>query len=525
MIAPADLRRRLKAGDELAFLDLREEGPFSRAQPLFAVNLPLSRLELDVARLVPRRGVPVALFDDGEGLAERGRRVLGNLGYTDVDVVAGGLAAWQAAGGEVFRDVNVPSKAFGEWVEHHCHTPMIDALALKRLLDSGGDVVVLDSRPFNEYRAMTIPTSVDCPGAELVLRARGAAPSPDTLVVVNCAGRTRSIIGAQSLINAGLPNPVKALENGTIGWHLAGLELELGACRRAPPPSSADLAWARTVAADVARRTGVRTIDAAQLARFEAEDVSLFRFDVRSPEEYIAGHATTFASAPGGQLVQATDEFVGIRGARLVLADDDGVRAAMTASWLRQLGWDHVFVLDGGLAGRIDAVGPAAPEPRLSLPGLAVDEVAALLAKGVAQVVDLARSPAYLAGHIPGAWFAIRSRFAQDLGALPPSELLILTSPDGRLGANAVADAAEATGRDIVGSLAGGTQAWVASGRSLEAGPTRLASPPDDIYRRPYEGTDNSDAAMRAYIDWELELVAQIRRDGTANFRPLPCSR
>ena len=60
------------------------------------------------------------------------------------------------------------------------------------------------------------------PGAELVLRARELAPDPATRIIVNCAGRTRSIIGTQSLINAGIENPVSALRNGTIGWTLAG---------------------------------------------------------------------------------------------------------------------------------------------------------------------------------------------------------------------------------------------------------------------------------------------------------------
>ncbi len=74
---------------------------------------------------------------------------------------------------------------------------------------------------------------------------------------------------------------------------------------------------------------------------------TLYRFDVRSPEEYAAGHSAGFISAPGGQLVQANDEWIGVRGARLVLFDDDGVRARMTASWLVQMGWD-ALVLEAG---------------------------------------------------------------------------------------------------------------------------------------------------------------------------------
>ena len=78
---------------------------------------------------------------------------------------------------------------------------------------------------------MSIPTGISVPGAELVLRARELAPRPETTLIVNCAGRTRSIIGTQSLVNAGIPNPVYALRNGTIGWTLAGQELEHGRSR------------------------------------------------------------------------------------------------------------------------------------------------------------------------------------------------------------------------------------------------------------------------------------------------------
>ena len=121
---------------------------------------------------------------------------------------------------------------------------------------SGADMVVVDSRPFDEFQRVSIPSATNVPGAELVLRIHDIAPSPDTLVVVNCAGRTRSIIGAQSLINAGLPNKVVALRNGTMGWTLAGLMPDSGKTRRFTEPSSGGLAWAKSAAER--RRQAVR---------------------------------------------------------------------------------------------------------------------------------------------------------------------------------------------------------------------------------------------------------------------------
>src|SRR4029079_15342139 len=167
--------------------------------------------------------------------------------------------------------VNVPSKAFGEFVEHASETPNIGPDELHRLIQDGADIVVLDSRPLDEYRRVSIPTATSVPGAEFVLRVRDLAPSPDTLVVVNCAGRTRSIIGAQSLINAGVPNKVVALRNGTMGWSLAGFACDRGKDNRAPAVSHGGLAFAKAAAEAVARKLEIRSIDEATLERWRTD--------------------------------------------------------------------------------------------------------------------------------------------------------------------------------------------------------------------------------------------------------------
>src|SRR5262245_9699156 len=231
------IKSMLGDGQELALVDLREEMIFAERHLLWARSIPLSRLELNFARLAPRGATRIVLCDDDDGLAERAAVILVGAGYTDISCLAGGVAAWADAGFELFSGVNVPSKAFGEFVEHENATPSISANELDELIRARTDMVVLDSRPFDEYRRVSIPTATNVPGAELVLRICDLAPSPDTLVVVNCAGRTRSIIGAQSLINAGVPNRVVALRNGTMGFSLAGFTCEHGKEKRAPAPS------------------------------------------------------------------------------------------------------------------------------------------------------------------------------------------------------------------------------------------------------------------------------------------------
>ena len=520
-VSSAEVRAALRDREEIALLDVREEDPFAQSHPLWAANLPLSRLELESWGRIPRRDTRVVVYDDGEGFAERALDRLRSLGYTDVRQLEGGLAGWRASGGELFRDVNVPSKSFGELVESRRHTPSLSAEEVQALLASKADVVVLDARRFDEYQTMNIPGSVSVPGGELVLRARELAPNPATRVIVNCAGRTRSIIGTQSLVNAGLPNPVAALRNGTIGWTLASQALEHGAARRFPwevRPSHHDAA--RAAAADVARRAGGSWIDVATLLRWLREGHrTTYRFDVRTPEEYAAGHTQGFRNAPGGQLVQETDVHAPVRGARIVLSDDDGVRAPMAASWLAQMGW-QVAVLDpSGPAAGAQETGPDhAPQPvPAAVRSVTPDTLADWLASGDVAVVDVTASANYVKRHVPGAWFAIRSKLPDALFRLGAPRRIVLTCGSSLLARFAASDIEPLTTSEVW-VLEGGTAAWVAAGQPIESGESRLLSQRTDRYRRPYEGTDNATAAMQAYLDWEFGLVEQLGRDGTHHF-------
>jgi rhodanese-related sulfurtransferase len=517
IVSPCDLRGMLDDGGELAVVDVREELIFSQSHLLLARSVPSSRFELKFAQLVPRRATRVVLCDDGDGPAERAAAILLRNGYTDVRILAGGVVAWGAAGFELFSGVNVPSKAFGEYVEHINGTPSIAASELEKLLRDGADLVVLDSRPFDEYAHVSIPTATNVPGAELVLRAREIAPAPQTTLVVNCAGRTRSIIGAQSLINAGVPNAVVALRNGTMGWSLAGFTCDSGKNRRAPAVSSKTLDWARSAAQRVAQSCGVKRIDRTTLDAWRADgERTLYVFDVRDPAEYRAGHLPGAISAPGGQLVQATDQYVGTLGARIVLVDDAEVRAAMTGSWRRQMGFADVFIFAG--------TGTETHAPEIPIlqndgpPDAAIDcaGLSELLSRNAATVVDLSLSRNYLARHIPGAWFAIRTRLARAFEKIPIHTMLVLTSEDGAVARLAVAEAVDLLGRPVR-FLDGGNAAWQAAGNALSAG-AKMADDVVDQWRKPYERTGDTRAAMAEYLAWETDLLPRIERDGSLKF-------
>jgi rhodanese-related sulfurtransferase len=509
-VSPAAVRAMLTDGGELALIDLREELEFSSNHLLWARSVPLSRLELRFARLVPRRTTRIVLCDDNDCLVERAAAILARAGYTDISGLDGGVSGWERAGFVLFSGVHVPSKAFGEFIEHDCDTPSVSATELDAMMRDGTNLVVLDSRPFEEYARVSIPRGVNVPGAELVLRARDIAPSSDTTIVVNCAGRTRSIIGAQSLINAGMPNKVVALRNGTMGWHLAGLNCDSGKSACAPRPSEGGLAWAKAAAAQVARRFGIERIEHATLDRSRNEQTrTLYINDVRNPAEYAAGHVPGALSAPGGQLVQATDTYAGTLGARIVLCDDAEVRAVMTASWLRQMGWKDVFVLPA--AG--DETGHSSPEiiGEISI-GRSIDcrALAAFIDKNAATVIDLSLSPAYRRGHIPGSWFAIRSRLARALKVIPPRGDIVFTSEDGVLAGFAASDIDARW-------LQGGNAAWKAAGLPLST-EEKMADEPVDVWLKPYERPNDHQAAMNAYLSWEVDLLDRIKRDGTTNF-------
>jgi len=522
MIDPAELKSSLHDGGEIALLDAREEVPFDARHLLMAACVPLGRLELLVDACVPRRSARVVWCDDGEGLAQRAAARMASFGYTDVSVLAGGIAAWEAAGFRIYSGVHVPSKAFAEVVEHEAGTPWITAEQLKTLIDAKADIALFDSRSYEEFHGNSIPTAISVPGAELVYRFADLVPSPETTVVVNCGGRTRSIIGAQSLINAGVPNTVVSLKNGTQAWHLAGFQVLKGSTARPPAVSPAGHASARAAADRVAERFGIARIDAATLARWQADSAArtLYVFDVRTPEEYSAGHIPGMKNVPGGQLVQETDRHAATWGARVVLVDDDGVRAVMTAHWMKQMGWDvAAMTVDMRAQGR--ETGAWTPHvlnlDRVTIPTIDAASLRQRMQAGGVSVVDVDWSRDYRDGHIPGAWYGIRARLDAILPQLPSSDTVVFTSADGVLARLAAADARGIASMPVL-ALDGGTAAWHAAGFPLEQGATRMATSPDDIRLRAREQAGNVEDAMQAYLSWEIDLADQMAADDDQRF-------
>ena len=525
-IGEPELKSSLHDDSEIALLDARDAVPYSYRHLRMASCSPLSRLEMMIDASVPRRSTRVVWCDDGEGLARRAAERMRSLGYTDVSMLSGGITAWAAAGFRIYSGVHVPSKAFAEVVEHAAGTPWVSVEQLKEWIDAKADIVLLDSRSYEEFHGNSIPTAVSVPGAELVYRFADLVPSPETTAVVNCGGRTRSIIGAQSLITAGVPNKVVSLKNGTQAWHLSGFEVLKGATARPPAVSPKGNAAALEAAQRVAERFGVACITAATLAQWKSEsDIrTLYVFDVRTPEEYLAGHVPGMKNVPGGQLVQETDRHAVTWGARIVLVDDDGVRAVMTAHWMKQMGWDTA-ALTLNMGAEEQQTGPWMPH----LLGLNNDDASTIdavslnqrMKAGGVNVVDLDWSRAYIEGHIPGAFYGIRSRLEEILPKLPATDATVLTSSDGMLARLAAADLSSAENLQVL-ALEGGTAAWRNAGYPLERGATRMATAPDDVRLKAREQSEGIEKAMQEYLSWEIDLVNQMTADDDKRFRILP---
>ncbi|MBD1587522.1 rhodanese-like domain-containing protein [Pseudomonas typographi] len=517
------VRAASKGDGEIAVIDVREQKAYAEGLILLSTNLPLQRLELSVATALPRLHTPIVIVDRHGELAAQAVERLHALGYQDLAVLDGGIERWQADGLPLYSGFNVRSKAFAEHVEHAFATPGITATELFARQAGGDDILVLDSRPFAEYHYSTVPGALSVPGAELVRSVRDITPAPSTTLVVSCGGRTRSIIGAQSLISAGVPNPVLTLRNGTGGLRLDGIELEYGANRAHSPASEAALDWAQSATEHLVNSPPLTT--SAFSALLGDGQRSLYVFDLREADAYAAGHHPLARHVSGGQLLQAIDVHAPVWNARIVLIDDGAlVRARQTAYWLEQLGSFEVALMAQPEVPDATAQGPqqvpVRPIKRATVEHVSAAELAEALQHNApstpVQVVDLALSPAYRQGHIADSRWALRSELQQLLAQGPGR--IVLTCESGQFadvaGQYLVAEQPALASRVQV--LTGGNQAWRAAGFPLVASVAQ--APADvahfiDVWTPPQQTVGDLLGAVKAYLTWEVGLLEQLARD------------
>ena len=529
LIAPQLLKQWLHDGKEIALLDVREHGQYGEEHLFYVVSTPYSVLESEVLRLAPRKNVRMVLVGEAnDALSIKARQRLIDLGYIQVHILQGGVQAWQQAGYEVFAGVNLPSKAFGELAEHAFNTPRISATELNEKIANKEDLVVLDGRPFQEFKKMSIPTAMCCPNGELALRIDDIVKSPDTTIVINCAGRTRSIIGAQTLINLGLQNKILALENGTQGWYLADLQLDHGKTNRHPlTVDEKDLPLRRDRARQLAHKHNVPFVTGTTVEAWLKEtERTTFLCDVRTPEEFAQRTVNGAQHTPGGQLVQATDQFVGIRGARIVVFDQEGVRAPVVASWLAMLGWDvavwdkaleHVWSTEQVRDHYTRDAHDVLSGHLINIEKITAEQIAQFVKSG-GLVLDMRPSMKFREAHIKNSVWTIRPRLNLIAEQIKDRSIVIIAQ-DPLVAQLAAKDLIELGAKQIRLNI-DSPEKWKQAKLSVESTPQ---NPPDDecidYLFFVHDRHDGNKAAARQYLAWEMNLLAQIDEQEKAAFK------
>ncbi len=534
MTTPSALYQRLQRAraaerpqDELALIDVREPGEFKQGHLLLASNAPLSRLEWLAPLLLPRRDVPIVVCaeDGADPRVLWAQRALQGWGYQAVHTLDGTLADCERAGFVLFTGFNVPSKAFGEWLEQQRETPQIapDELATQR--SSANPPLIFDCRPIDEHQQGTLPDAIHAPGVELASRVAEHITNADQAIVVHCAGRTRGIIAAQSLIDLGLPNPIATLRNGLMGWEMAGQKVETpsAAAEGHPgrPREAGPIRGRSPQAIALAQRTGAQpcTPDDATLPRGR----TVYGFTVGTAEEAQTYTPPGFRHVPGGQLLQSLDDHAAVQGSRLIIHAHDPQRAALVAAYLAEMGWHDVrwFAAASTDSADVEPAVSQGPTIRHAEPDAEhwLDP-ATLELDEATWTLDLGSSRRYREYHLPGAHFAVRGLLPELFPAIsipPGTSRVLLTCTEGHLSA-AAHEEINALTKLPVYVLAGGVNAWRAAGRPLDQKPHWLC-PPVDTATTPYDASPaEREKHMRDYITWELALLEQIGQDGILMF-------
>lgn len=515
-MAPEALKSLLAGNTPFACIDVREAGEYNTSHIPGTSLMSRRQLEFQLPLAVPHQGTQVIFCDDDGRRAPLAAATVERMGYRHVSVLDGGSNRWVSRDYPTEWGSNVPSKDFGEKVEVAHHVPELEATELHERIARGDKLVILDTRTPEEYQRFCIPGGRNVPGGELALRITDITKDldPDTTVIVNCAGRTRSIIGTRVLQRMGLQN-VYGLKNGTSGWVLAGYQLETGADRLTlPPPSPEGVAAAEAYAARLAQEDQVRYLDSvalqAMMARRAQETVYLI--DVRPQDEYAAGHIPGFRCFPGGQAVQRSDEVAVVHNCPVVFTCDRMARATLIASWYRQMGFNEVYAVAGGTAAWVS--GGLSLETGLSEPlpfglDIARSQVSLLSPQALqtskpSVVVFVDTSQDFARGHVPGAHWVPRGWLELRIDAVAPSREtpVAVTCLDGRNATLAGATLKE-LGYQSVSVLEGGMAAWRAAGLPIEKGLAGVMAPPNDVV---LSGPDRNFADMMNYLRWEEAL-------------------
>jgi rhodanese-related sulfurtransferase len=446
------------------------------------------------------------------------------MGYTDIRVLDGGLAAWKAAGLPTVSGWGMHGKEYGERIAVAEQVPQITAAELAELRRRGENVTVVDVRTDEEFLRGHVPGAYHIPGGQLVLELPALPQSPDHRLVISCAGRTRGILGAHVLRMLGLTN-VTALLNGAMGWRLEGLELEMGEGQgrlraNAPVPHEVEEATQR-----LAREAQVRTTSVDELDAWRAAGEPHYVVDVRVPQEFRAGHVPGAVSIPTGQFALQHENFLAVGRLPVVIIADDAIRPIWAAAQCQGLGFPNTVILEGGLSawvgrgrkleegtGSVETFGLEAAQRAVE--GIRPAELRQLQERESNTVVlDVRSSGEFAMGHIPGTRWLTRGKLELDIERMVPStETPLITICDTGQRSTLAAATLRSLGYTHARYLEGGLPAWSGAGLpvvdGLDGADVSREEAQSDFGSTLWTGAlARTRADMEQYLSWEEALA------------------
>lgn len=523
-ITPDALQGLLHSDSPRACIDVRERGEFALEHIPGTTPLARGTLEYRVETMIPSRRIPTVVCCDDGRRSHLAGSTLREMGYEDVRILAGGLERWRAGGFPTRQGWGVTGKEYGEKVAATKAPPEITAEELALSRSYGQKIVVADVRSEEEFVRGHVPAAYSVPGGQLLMELPRLPVGPESKLVISCAGRTRGILGAQMLREAGLRN-VYVLKNGSMGWWLAGYELEEGEGSERPEQPSKDVAdWVERASRTLIEEEKIRFISAEELEKLRTSGEVLYAVDVRLPGEFYAGHVPGSFSLPAGQVALAHENFIAVRHALIVVLADDEVRPVWAAALCQRLGFGRVAVLQGGIdawarRGGILEKG----EPARMVHGLekARTHVSAVKALGLRELIehkkgivilDVRGSGEFGFGHIPAARWLSRGKLELEIEkVLPAKKKPVITVCDSGVRSLLAAATLKSLGYLNVEYLERGLGAWQKEGLpladGLEGTGVTLEEAQGDFGHTLFRGAlKKSRSQMERYLSWEEAL-------------------
>jgi len=323
--------------NNVAFLDVRTRKAYVQEFAFGAVNCPLDRFSLMIADLVPDRSTLIIMIGANKKAISNTNLILLKKKYSNVHYIKGDYQAWKKAKLPMWAGEFTLSKAFGEWIEATGKVNNIFPNKLNRMHQQpDSQLLQIDARPKIEYEKFTLPYSKHCSGGELPAYLQKT--SSKKTIIVHCAGRTRSIIAYQTLLDFNISQKKYVLNGGTQNWVLNGLE-------RAYQQKSdiqkhkVNITQDKTLAKTIIQKFKLPSV--ARIKNIKGVHGFVIQSEIINNQKipyWKNVNATT--------LVQNTDKFIASTSTPIYIYSDIPTSAVFSVLWLTRMGYHAIWHQD-----------------------------------------------------------------------------------------------------------------------------------------------------------------------------------